>query len=78
MSINTISKCTPMPSVEQINDNTNYINLKGFQVLTFNFKVPWPLSLVIDRKSLIKYQMLFRLIFIVKRVERLHTKFLLF
>lgn len=46
-------------------------NLKGFEVFTLEYKVKWPLNLVISRKSLTKYQILFRHMFYCKYVERL-------
>lgn len=39
-----------------------------------SFKVRWPLSLVLSKKSLTKYQMLFRHLFFAKHVQRLLSK----
>ena len=55
---------------------TGEISLKfrsfpGNDSFTFDYKVQWPLSLIISRKSLTKYQLLFRLLFLCKRVERI-------
>ncbi|KYQ93408.1 spindle pole body component 97 [Tieghemostelium lacteum] len=46
-------------------------NVIGFESLAFNYKVGWPLSLIINRKSLVKYQIIFRHLFLCKHVERL-------
>ncbi|CAH1760481.1 1758_t:CDS:10 [Entrophospora sp. SA101] len=55
--------------------------LTGIEALTFDYIVPFPLSLVISRKSLTKYQLLFRHLFYLKHAEQLlyntwkeHTK----
>ncbi|EFA79283.1 spindle pole body component 97 [Heterostelium album PN500] len=45
--------------------------LLGRDSLAFNYKVIWPLSLVINRKSLVKYQIIFRHLFLCKHVEKL-------
>ncbi|EGG19365.1 spindle pole body component 97 [Cavenderia fasciculata] len=45
--------------------------LLGIESLAFNYKVKWPLSLVISRKSLVKYQIIFRHLFLCKHVEKL-------
>lgn len=42
----------------------------GLETFTLEYKVRWPLSLVISRKALTKYQLIFRHIFHCKHVER--------
>lgn len=44
--------------------------LTGYDVLMWDYAVTWPLTLVISRKALTKYQMIFRHIFICARVQR--------
>ncbi|CAN0401828.1 unnamed protein product, partial [Ectocarpus sp. 8 AP-2014] len=39
-----------------------------------SFKVGWPVSLVLSKKSLTKYQLLFRHLFFAKHVQRLLSK----
>jgi len=42
----------------------------GLDAFTFEFSVEWPLSIVISRHALVKYQLLFRHLFHCKHVER--------
>lgn len=44
--------------------------ITGLETFALNYKVQWPLSLVISRKALMKYQLIFRLLFHCKHVER--------
>nr|XP_039253451.1 gamma-tubulin complex component 2-like [Styela clava] len=46
------------------------LNLSGLESFAFDYTVRWPWSLVISKKSLTKYQMLFRHLFYIKHVER--------
>jgi gamma-tubulin complex component 2 len=46
------------------------LHLSGLEAFTFDYIVKWPVSLVISRKALTKYQMLFRHLFYCKHVER--------
>jgi gamma-tubulin complex component 2 len=46
------------------------VNITGLETFTLNYKVQWPLSLVLSRKALTKYQLIFRLLFHCKHVER--------
>ncbi|XP_049615725.1 gamma-tubulin complex component 2 isoform X2 [Syngnathus scovelli] len=45
--------------------------LSGLEAFSFDYVVKWPLSLIISRKALTRYQMLFRHMFYCKHVERL-------
>ncbi|XP_077407182.1 gamma-tubulin complex component 2 isoform X2 [Vanacampus margaritifer] len=45
--------------------------LSGLEAFSFDYVVKWPLSLIINRKALTRYQMLFRHMFYCKHVERL-------
>ena len=46
------------------------INLSGLEAFSLDYNVGWPLSLVINRKALTKYQLLFRHLFYCKHIER--------
>jgi gamma-tubulin complex component 2 len=50
--------------------NSNAV-LKGMESFTLSYRVNWPLSLILSKKSLTKYQLIFRQIFSCKHVERL-------
>ena len=43
--------------------------LKGVEALTLDYAVRWPLSLVLSKRSMAKYQLLSRLLFFSKHVE---------
>ncbi|XP_014475537.1 PREDICTED: gamma-tubulin complex component 2-like isoform X2 [Dinoponera quadriceps] len=45
--------------------------LTGLEAFVFNYDVKWPVSLIINRKAIACYQMLFRHLFFCKHVERL-------
>jgi gamma-tubulin complex component 2 len=44
--------------------------LKGLEAFTLSYRVRWPVSLVISKKTLTKYQLIFRHVFYCKHVER--------
>lgn len=46
-------------------------NLDGFSSLTLDYKVPFPLSLVVSRKTILRYQLLFRYMNSLRRLEML-------
>ncbi|XP_073151359.1 gamma-tubulin complex component 2-like isoform X1 [Henckelia pumila] len=46
------------------------VNITGLETFALGFKVCWPLSLVISRKALTKYQLIFRFLFHCKHVNR--------
>jgi gamma-tubulin complex component 2 len=46
------------------------INITGIETFTLDYKVRWPVSLVISRKALTKHQLIFRHLFHFKHVER--------
>lgn len=43
--------------------------LKGVEALTLDYRVGWPVSLVISRRAITKYQLLSRLLYFSKHVE---------
>jgi gamma-tubulin complex component 2 len=45
-------------------------SLKGMDAFTLAYRVRWPLSLIISKKTLTKYQLIFRHLFAIKHVER--------
>uniref|UniRef100_T1JH36 Gamma-tubulin complex component 2 n=1 Tax=Strigamia maritima TaxID=126957 RepID=T1JH36_STRMM len=47
------------------------LKLSGLEAFSFDYEVKWPLSLILNRKALACYQMLFRHLFYSKHVERL-------
>ncbi|XP_063146671.1 gamma-tubulin complex component 2 [Candoia aspera] len=53
-----------------INADPTELSLSGLEAFSFDYIVKWPLSLIINRKALTRYQMLFRHMFYCKHVER--------
>ena len=49
----------------------NMSDLTTLEALAFGYDVQWPISLILNRKSLAMYQMLFRHLFYCKHVEKL-------
>ncbi|XP_057515488.1 gamma-tubulin complex component 2 isoform X2 [Amaranthus tricolor] len=45
-------------------------SITGLETFSLSYKVQWPLSLVISRKALTKYQLIFRFLFHCKHVSR--------
>ena len=43
--------------------------LKGVEALTLDYNVQWPVSLVLSRRAITKYQLISRLLFFSKHVE---------
>ncbi|XP_050381054.1 gamma-tubulin complex component 2 isoform X2 [Argentina anserina] len=52
------------------NDLEEPLSLTGLETFSLNYKVRWPLSIVISKKALTKYQLIFRFLFHCKHVER--------
>lgn len=46
------------------------LHLSGLEAFSFDYVVKWPVSLVLNKKALTRYQMLFRHLFYCKHVER--------
>ncbi|KAF3795416.1 Gamma-tubulin complex component 2 [Nymphaea thermarum] len=57
-------------SAVNTSDHAETVNLTGLETFTLSYKVQWPLSLVISRKALTKYQLIFRLLFHCNHVHR--------
>ncbi|GMH10350.1 hypothetical protein Nepgr_012191 [Nepenthes gracilis] len=46
------------------------VSITGLETFSLSYKVQWPVSLVISRKALTKYQLIFRFLFHCKHVSR--------
>lgn len=44
--------------------------LKGMEAFALDYEVKWPLSIVVSRKELTKYQLVFRHLFFCNHVKR--------
>ncbi|KAF7502579.1 hypothetical protein GJ744_005470 [Endocarpon pusillum] len=70
-------QATPAPSVTKEDDK----EINGFDALEIDYTVPFPLSLVISRKTVLRYQLLFRYTLALRHLETMlvdcwseHTK----
>lgn len=45
-------------------------NLKVIETFTLDYRVKWPLTLIISRRAITKYQLIFRHLFFCKYVEK--------
>lgn len=52
------------------NDMEEPISITGLETFSLIYKVQWPLSLIISRKALTKYQLIFRFLFHCEHVNR--------
>ncbi|CAK7325974.1 unnamed protein product [Dovyalis caffra] len=59
-----------MRSVSDSNDLDELLNITGLETFSLSYKVEWPLSIVISRKAIAKYQLIFRFLFRCKHVDR--------
>ncbi|KAK9320522.1 Spc98 family-domain-containing protein [Lipomyces orientalis] len=64
-----LSAATPASDKSSERDEKKAIT--GIQALQFDFKIPFPLSLVISRKTILRYQLLFRHLVALKHIEQL-------
>ncbi|XP_028777273.1 gamma-tubulin complex component 2 [Neltuma alba] len=46
------------------------VSITGLETFSLSYKVRWPLSIVLSRKALTKYQLIFRFLFHCKHVDR--------
>ncbi|KAH9320641.1 hypothetical protein KI387_015280, partial [Taxus chinensis] len=51
-------------------NQSDSVSITGLETFTLNYKVQWPLSLILSKKVLTKYQLIFRLLFHCKHVQR--------
>ncbi|XP_052186316.1 gamma-tubulin complex component 2 isoform X2 [Diospyros lotus] len=59
--------------IKRTGDSTDVeepLSITGLETFSLSYKVQWPLSLVISRKALTKYQLIFRFLFHCKHVDR--------
>ncbi|KHN04564.1 Gamma-tubulin complex component 2 [Glycine soja] len=52
------------------NDLEEPVSITSLETFSLSYKVHWPLSIVLSRKALTKYQLLFRFLFHCKHVDR--------
>ncbi|PON66462.1 Gamma-tubulin complex component protein [Parasponia andersonii] len=57
-------------NVPDDNDLEEPVNVTGLETLSLSYKVRWPLSIVISKKALTKYQLIFCFLFHCKHVDR--------
>ncbi|XP_028101376.1 gamma-tubulin complex component 2-like isoform X1 [Camellia sinensis] len=57
-------------AVSDSSDLEEPVCITGLETFSLSYKVQWPLSLVISRKALTKYQLIFRFLFHCKHVDR--------
>ncbi|KAI9157404.1 hypothetical protein LWI28_021980 [Acer negundo] len=57
-------------SFSDSNDMEEPVSITGLETFSLSYKVRWPLSIVISKKALTKYQLIFRFLFRCKHVER--------
>ncbi|KAB2608405.1 hypothetical protein D8674_011573 [Pyrus ussuriensis x Pyrus communis] len=60
-------KSRPVPDD---NDLEEPVSITGLETFSLNYKIRWPLSIVISKNSLTKYQLIFRFLFHCKHVDR--------
>ncbi|XP_078447236.1 spc97 / Spc98 family of spindle pole body (SBP) component [Wolffia australiana] len=61
-----LSAATSDDSVDQMEP----LSITGLETFSLSYKVQWPLSIIISRKVLAKYQLIFRFLFHCKHVSR--------
>jgi gamma-tubulin complex component 2 len=55
---------------ENLNFNNVYGNKKGYETFGMNINITWPLNLILSGSVVMKYQILFRYLFILKYSQR--------
>lgn len=63
-------KALEIRSLADSNDLKEPVSISGLETFSLSYKVQWPLSIVISRKALTKYQLIFRFLFHCKHVNR--------
>ncbi|XP_065876187.1 gamma-tubulin complex component 2 isoform X2 [Euphorbia lathyris] len=66
----SILKDVERRTVSDDNDVEEPVSITGLETFSLSYKVHWPLSIVISRKALAKYQSIFRFLFHCKHVDR--------
>ncbi|KAL8206166.1 hypothetical protein R6Q57_009717 [Mikania cordata] len=65
-----LSTLKDLQTDETVAETEKPLSVTGVETFSVNYKVQWPLSLVISRKALTKYQLIFRFLFHCKHVHR--------
>ncbi|MFS7916904.1 putative gamma-tubulin complex component protein [Helianthus anomalus] len=65
-----LSTLKDLQTGETVAETEEPLSVTGVETFSVNYKVQWPLSLVISRKALTKYQLVFRFLFHCKHVHR--------
>ncbi|KAL7109554.1 hypothetical protein ACP275_06G182500 [Erythranthe tilingii] len=68
--LSTLKDLQTSQIVSSSSDIEEPVSITGLETFSLSFKVQWPLSLVISRKALTKYQLIFRFLFHCKNVNR--------
>ncbi|KAL7148415.1 hypothetical protein ABFS83_06G176900 [Erythranthe nasuta] len=68
--LSTLKDLQTSQIVSSSSDIEEPVSITGLETFSLSFKVRWPLSLVISRKALTKYQLIFRFLFHCKNVNR--------
>ncbi|CAF0794160.1 unnamed protein product [Adineta ricciae] len=68
--ISMLERVINIDSSMNINESMEH-KLTGLESFSLDYDVKWPISLVINRNCLTRYQMLFRFLFYIKYIERL-------
>lgn len=67
-AIHQYGDAAPAPEVGRLVYDT--ADLKGLEAFVLDMEVPWPVNMVLSRRAMAKYQLLFRHLFYCKHVER--------
>ncbi|KAL3523242.1 hypothetical protein ACH5RR_016076 [Cinchona calisaya] len=68
--LNSLKDLEISQTVSDSNELEEQVTITGLETFSLSYKVQWPLSLVISRKALTKYQLIFRFLFHCKHVNR--------
>lgn len=69
-TLGTLKDLEVIKNISNSNDKDEPVSITGLETFSLGYKVQWPLSIVISRKALTKYQLIFRLLFQCKHVKR--------
>lgn len=69
-SLSSLKDLETSETISGNNDLDEPVSITGLETFSLSYKVQWPLSLVISRKALTKYQLIFRFLFHCKHVNR--------
>ncbi|KAL5565818.1 hypothetical protein UlMin_028982 [Ulmus minor] len=68
--LGTVKDLEKSRTISDGNDPGEPVSVTGLETFSLSYKVRWPLSIVISRKALAKYQLIFRFLFHCKHVDR--------